>query len=285
MTVRCPRCGTLYRRPAHGAGESTYRCARCRHVFEDEFAEPAITRGPVAPADDEPAFVFDDEDVEADAEEMPEPPPARARRASAPAPGPAPKTDEAPTRPSRLAVLGFAVRTWLAVCLTYFVLSIYLYTHPEEAREVLGRVPLIGGALIETRLDPTSVQLSNVHGEYRRVKGDRLVFLIAGTATNDSPVAVKRIQVEGRLIGSREQRQVVFCGAAPHEVEELSLREIALLQTIEPPNDWALAPSEQADFVIVFTQPPPDLRSFTAEVVAVRSESHRGGPAHSTGDA
>ena len=288
MTVRCPRCGTLYRRPAHGRGESTYRCARCRHVFEDEFAEPAITRGAVTPADDErdePAFVFEDEDVEADADEAPELPPIRARRTSAPATRATPKTDDTETRPSRLATLGFALRSWLVVCLGYFVLSIYLYTHPEDARELLGRVPLIGGALVETRLDPTSVQLSNVRGEYRRVKGDRLVFLIAGTALNNSPVPVKRIQVEGRLLGAREQRQVVFCGAAPHDVEDLSLREIALLQTIEPPNDWALAPSEQADFVIVFTQPPPDLHTFTAEVVAVRSESHRGGPAHSTHDA
>lgn len=286
MTVRCPRCGTLYRRPAHGRGESTFRCARCRYVFDDEFAEPAITRGAGTPDDDErdePAFVFEDEDVAADVDEPPELPPIRARRPAPPRP-PA-TTDDAAERSPRLATLGFAVRSWLAVTLAYFVLSIYLYTHPEDARRLLGRVPVIGAALVETRVDPTEVQLTNVHGEYRRVKGDRLVFLIAGTAVNNSAAPVKRIQVEGRLIGTREVRQVVFCCAAPRDVGDLGLHELAMLQTLEPPPDWALAPGEQADFLLVFSQPPAPLREFSAEVVAVRTEPHRNPSGHTARDA
>ena len=86
----------------------------------------------------------------------------------------------------------------------------------------------------------------------------------------------RSIQIEGRIAGAQEQRQVVFCGAAPRDVKELSLREIALLQTLEPPKDWSLAPGEQAAFLVVFAAPPTDLHEFGAEVVAVQAPSRRG---------
>jgi hypothetical protein len=136
-------------------------------------------------------------------------------------------------------------------------------------------VPLIGGRLVETRLHPGTVQLTNLRGEYERVQGDRLVFAISGTAINNSPVPVRGIQIEGRIVGAQEQRQVVFCGAAPRDVHDLSLREIALLQTLEPPKEWTLPPGEQTGFLVVFAAPPSELREFGAEVVAVQAPARR----------
>src|SRR5207249_3491974 len=170
----------------------------------------------------------------------------------------------------------FAVRTTLLVTLGFGVLSVYLYTNPEGVRTVFGGVPLIGARLTEARLHPAAVQLTDVKGGYERVQGDRLVFVISGTAVNNSAVPARSIQIEGRIAGAQEQRQVVFCGAAPRDVKELSLREIALLQTLEPPKDWSLAPGEQAAFLVVFASPPTDLREFGAEVVAVQAPSRRG---------
>jgi len=170
----------------------------------------------------------------------------------------------------------FAVRTMVLVSLGYAILSVYLYTHPEGLRTAFGGVPLIGSRLTEARLQPTIVQLNDVKGRYERVQGDRLVFVISGTAANNSTVPVRSIQIEGRIAGAQEQRQVVFCGAAPRDVQDLSLREIALLQTLEPPKDWSLAPGEQSDFLVVFASPPTDLREFGAEVVAVQAPSRRG---------
>ena len=159
--------------------------------------------------------------------------------------------------------------------LLYALLSIYLHTHPEAVRSVLGDLPIIGTSLAEKRLDPSSIQLVNVRGEYQRVKGDRLVFVISGTAINNAPVAVRGIQIEGRISAAEEQRQVAFCGAAPRDVRDLSVREIALLQTLEPPKDWAVAPGEQTTFLVVFVGPPPNLREFAAEVVAVQGQARR----------
>jgi hypothetical protein len=277
MTVRCPRCGTLYRRPtrpAIGPG-TTFRCTRCRHVFatdEEPAEEPPETDADTLADDDEDQFTFDDEpddrslrahgrdededDDAPDDDDEPEAAAPAARRMSTPA--------------------HFAVRALLCVTLGYAGLSIYLWTHPAATRELFRNVPVIGPRLAESRLDPASIQLTGVRGEYRRVQGDHLVFVISGVAVNNSPVPVKGVQVQGRLVGAGEQRQVVFCGAAPRVVQDLSLREIALLQTLEPPKDWTLAPGEQANFLVAFAGPPDDLKEFTVEVVAVQAPARRG---------
>jgi DNA-directed RNA polymerase subunit RPC12/RpoP len=263
MTIECPRCGTLYRRPARpGGARAGYRCARCRHVFGATDDEPAMLQAEDDPADDD-RFTFDDDEdddaAEAAAEDdVPSPPPVRRE-----------------ARPARGGTARFAVRSTVVVALVYAVLSIWIYTHPTIARDALRDVPLIGTRLAETHLRPTTVQLANVHGDYQRVQGDRLVFVISGTAVNASAVPVRSIQVEGRIAGAQEQRQVVFCGAAPRDVHDLSLREIALLQTLEPPKEWTLAPGEQASFLVVFPGPPTDLREFGAEVVAVQGSARR----------
>jgi predicted Zn finger-like uncharacterized protein len=261
MTVECPRCGTLYRRPARSRldADRTYRCARCRHVFDGAGNEPAIVAGDSP--DDEPAFVFeddhDDDGQTAESPARPEPP-------------------EAPPRGRMTSPARFAIRSMVFVTLGYAVLSVYLFTHPDVLRRALHGVPLIGARLAETRLQPATIQLTNVRGEYQRVQGDRLVFVISGMAVNDSPIPIRSVQVEGRIVGTRELRQVVFCGAAPRDVQDLSLREIALLQTLEPPKDWTLGPGEQTSFLVAFPGPPTDLREFAAEVVSVQASTRRG---------
>jgi hypothetical protein len=253
VTVRCPRCRTRYHRPVHAraGAEVTYRCARCGLVFRDEARAP---RGATARAledeDDEAGFTLGEPEEPAPDEV---PPPAAARE----------------VRPA-VTPARFAWRALALVTLFYGVLSVYLATHPRSATALLGRVPFLGPRLTETRMSPESIQLADVQGVYRRVQNDQLVFVISGIAINNAPVAVRGIQIEGRLLGAREERQVIFCGTPPRSIEDLSPREIALLQTLEPPTDWALGPGEQASFQIVFLEPPPRLQEFSAEVVAVQ---------------
>jgi hypothetical protein len=281
MTVRCPRCGTLYRRPLRRGGDA-YQCARCRHVFDaGGGAAPGDDEGVSDVADDEPAFVLGDDDADGDDDALREPePPAvddarPAGRAARPEPAAKKKDEDEPVAPSGNPAARFAFRSLVGVTLCYGAFSIYLVTHVGAARALFAQIPLIGTTLLETRLHPASVQLTNVRGEYQRVKGDRLVFVVKGSAVNASPIPVRGIQVEGRLTGAHEERQVVFCGASPRDVHDLSLREIALLQTLEPPADWAVGPSDQTDFLIVFANPPAELKDFSVEVVGVRAEPRR----------
>ena len=240
MTVRCPQCDTAYRMPPRsGLGAHPwFRCSRCEHVFDPEetLEEPELIDDglDVAETDHEDTA---DEDVDS--------------------PGP------------MMTTARFAVRSAVGVILAFALLSIYLYTHRGRVAELVSGLPIIGSNLVGAPLDPGDIQLTDVHGQYMRVQGDRLVFVISGTAVNNAPVPVGAIQIEGRIIGAQDQRQLVFVGAAPRSVEDLSEQEIDLLQTLEPPANWRLLPGEEGDFLVAFVNPPA-LREFSTQVVAAR---------------
>ncbi len=163
----------------------------------------------------------------------------------------------------------FFVQVSVVTVLVYAVVSIYLHTHPLEARTLLAAIPVVGPQMAETRLHPEHIELADVRGEYKRVNGDRLVFVVTGTAINNAPMPVAGIQIEGRIFGAEQREQIVYCGAAPQDVTELGIREIELLQTLKPPTDWQLRPGEQDKFLVAFVDPPQPLTEFIAEVVAV----------------
>ncbi len=242
-------------------------------VEEEEEDEPEVAAPPPpprrAPARRSRPVAEDFDDDEEEDEEEPAPPPRARRRAARDAEDEPVKEPSAGGSPAR-----FALRSMIAVTLAYAVLSIYLYTHPRRVGEVLGGLPVVGQQLSEVRLSPASIQLADLRGEYQRVHGDNLVFVVTGTAINNAPIAVSGVQIQARVHGPTELRQTVFCGAAPKDIRELSVREIDLLQTLTPPKDWVMPAGEQAPFLVAFVSPPVPLDDFTVEVVGVR----RGGP-------
>src|SRR4029453_7295078 len=104
MTVVCPRCGTAYRRPARSGhlAETTYRCARCRHVFEAFPEEPAVGGDDDAEGEED-RFAFDDEPDDEQEEEEP----TRAEPETEP--------DRPPPQARGASPARFALRSFLAV--------------------------------------------------------------------------------------------------------------------------------------------------------------------------
>ncbi len=253
MTVCCPSCDTAYRVPSRIllGDHPSFRCSRCDHVFEPEFAvEPPPPALPAAPAGDVERDLLDD-DVDSD----------DADDASA--------ADEE-AAPGRRSPARFALRAVLAVTLGFALLSIYVFMHRAHVIEVLAQVPVVGPDLAAMRLNPAHVQLTDIRGQYTRVQGDTLVFVVTGRAVNNAPVPVSAIEIQGSVEGTREQRRLVFAGAAPHQVTDLTPREIDLLQTLQPPQGWRLLPGEESDFLLAFVDPPIPLREFAVEVSSVR---------------
>jgi predicted Zn finger-like uncharacterized protein len=274
MTVRCPSCSTRYRLPPRSrlGRNPTYRCTRCRHVFapDEEAVAPELDEPDDEPErddedDDAPVFTIEPSRADRDAEDDADSPAPAVRRREA----------GAVKAAGSSTPLRFAARTSLAIALAYGILSIYLHTHPERARDLFAMIPLVGDRMAETRLHPGHIQLVEVRGDYKRVHGDRLVFVISGMAINNAPMPVAGIQVQGRIVGGEEQRQVVYAGAAPQDVSDLGTREIDLLLTLKPPGDWVLRPGEQDRFLVAFVDPPVPLSEFVAEVVAVRGTNGR----------
>jgi predicted Zn finger-like uncharacterized protein len=249
MTVRCPECDTTYRVPPRSqlGAHPTFRCTRCEHVCDPDDAaeEPVLLDGddPDDPGDD---LAVDEDD--AATRDAPDPHPVRRPRSAA----------------------RFALRGLVGVTLMFALLSIYLFMHRGRVTDLLARIPVLGPDLAATRLNPSHVQLTDVRGEYARTQGDALVFVVTGRAINNAPVPVSAVEIAGSVVGDGEQRRVVYAGAAPHQVAELSEREIDLLQVLEPPENWRLLPGEEGDFLLAFVDPPVPLREFAVEVASVR---------------
>src|SRR5262245_30020266 len=184
MTVQCPRCATEYRLPSRGkpTKDARYRCARCQHVFHASEADDGprlLDTEDEVPVDDD-RFAFEDEtEPEAATSER-----TRSEERSG-------RDRRARAEPAGTGTARFALRAVLTITIAYAILSVYLYTHPEEVRRLFGRVPVAGSRLAETTIDPANVQLTNLRGEYVRVQDDQLIFVISGIAINNSPVATR----------------------------------------------------------------------------------------------
>jgi hypothetical protein len=96
------------------------------------------------------------------------------------------------------------------------------------------------------------------------------VFVISGDARNNSPMTIERIEVAGALygLGGGELDQKVVTTGNRTTLTDLSEAEIVLLQRLDPA--IALAPGETTPFLIVFLEPPGELREFSSRVLSVR---------------
>ncbi len=229
-----------------------------QHVAADRdqdvaFAQPHSSHTGVPVVPHEPEVFGDDEDWEIALE--PEPDDGHVLRPEPPV-----------SPPSALRVLGKSVATVLGILA---VLALAMRGAPEAAKEWLEHVPLIGPSLARDRVLASNVLLQNVSGGYQRLRNGRRVFVIAGDAFNNSSAAIERIEVEGVLYGvTGEVDQKVVNAGNRTMVSDLSEAEIVFLQGLDPRT--TLAPGQSTPFLIVFLEPPRDLREFSSRVLSAR---------------
>ena len=160
----------------------------------------------------------------------------------------------------------------------YAILALDLLNHPAQTAKLLASVPIIGNMLAEDHLLQTRVQLQDVEGAYQQLKDEHPVFIVSGRAVNAAAESLKGVQIEsavydqsGRLVETKS----IYCGNAMSLkiVKDLSTKEITLLQRLEPPKRFEIRPGEAAGFSVVFLNPPPTLKEFTAKVAAAQSSA------------
>ena len=162
-----------------------------------------------------------------------------------------------------------------ALVIGYGILTLDLLNHPARAERLLAAVPIVGDVLAEDHLLQTRVQMQDVEGVYQQIKDDRLVFIVSGRAVNTAPASLKGVQIESALYdgsGKPLETKSIYCGNAMSLkiVKDLSMKEISLLQRLEPPKRFEIRSGESAGFSVVFLNPPAGLREFTARVVAAQ---------------
>lgn len=172
-----------------------------------------------------------------------------------------------------------ATRLLLTLVVAFALLALFVRVNPERTAAWLARVPLIGGALTAEPALGSRITLSEVQGGYQHLRTGRRIFVISGKATNNSLVAVERIEVEGGLYAASGAvaRKVISTGnRTTLKLRDLSESEIALLQNLDARQ--TVAPGGSVDFAIVFLEPPRDLREFSSRVLTARSIGRASNP-------
>ncbi len=208
---------------------------------------------------DEPALAdFDDDDEDTDDEVEPEPTVDVGRRV---------RVEDTMRAPAGFGTIMRAIGTAVA---GFAALTLMVRVAPEHASSWLAKLPVAGATFAHDRNLATKVELTNVHGRFQRLRNARRVFVISGDARNNSPMTIERIEVAGALygLGGGELDQKVVTTGNRTALTDLSEAEIVLLQRLDPA--IALAPGQTTPFLIVFLEPPRELREFSSRVLSVR---------------
>ena len=196
-------------------------------------------------------------------------------RAKSPREEPMPTLKRDPTRDRGKVRAIFVV---LAVTVTvYGLLTQALFASPNLTDQFLQRVPLVGTLGVD-RLMSRKVALSEVTGNYHNIKDGKQVFVISGKALNTAPVALRAVQIAGKLYDGNGQvieQKIIFCGnvISAKVLKDLTPRELSILQTLNPPKHFVIQPGESSTFVIVFLDPPQGSVEFSAQVVAAQRQA------------
>lgn len=295
-TVACPECGTRYRAPGGilGGPGTTYRCARCGHVFsvtppsprsdrparasdavslsEGDETEPeaaaSVMPGESRPDADAPAFVRGEAALEDEEEEIDLPPEPAFMAAAKPD---AAEDSMAAQRSASWFRTG--VRFETIVLVGFCALGLYLAAHPQETVRLLAQMPVVGSTVGAPGYLLDGLTLIGLEGAPEQLKGRRSAFIIAGQVLNNSTRSVGAVQIEGQLYdetGTVARRKTVYAGTKVSRrlVKNWTPTAIEMLEKIKPPKRHTLAPGGTDDFLIIFQDVPPAITEFGCGVVA-----------------
>lgn len=201
----------------------------------------------------------EDDDLDEDEEAAVEPPPVDAGRRV--------RVEDVMKVPSGFGTIMRAMGT---IVTGFAALALMIRVAPERTSALLAHVPIAGKTFAHDRDLASKVELANVQGRFQRLRNARRVFVISGDARNNSGMTIERIEVAGALygLGGGELDQKIVTTGNRTTLTDLSEAEIALLQRLDPV--IALAPGETTPFLIVFLEPPREMREFSSRVLSVR---------------
>jgi hypothetical protein len=148
----------------------------------------------------------------------------------------------------------------------------------------LSNLPGVGGRFERPIMPAMRVALSDVHAEYRIMRGGRAALVVTGTAHNLAPHALHAVQIAAGLLDDRQRviaGRTAYCGInlSDRMIAEMTPRELDFLQRLEPHKSFRLEPDGAARFVLVFSDPPRNARSMRIAVTKAAAAEPESNPA------
>ncbi len=182
-----------------------------------------------------------------------------------PTPAPAPVE----TRGSVVPLASLAVLSVIA-----FVLIALIYqVNPKPLDSMLGGIPWYGTAVFENRHFKSTLVLEGLASGVQPVQNRKEVFAVSGTLVNRGDRSIRKVRIEVQLFdaeGKQVGRQTAFVGNAISAkiLQDMSLREISLLQSLEPVNSYGIPANGSANFTVALPKPKTAVKSFNCRVLS-----------------
>ena len=232
---------------------------------ETELAE-AGTTDPVeeTPAEDADSPVGDKRQPDFEIEEDFLLPPTR----EAPPPG-------RPLGDSRGSIVPLASLLCLAV-LAFVLVALIYQANPQPLDSLIRRIPWYGSAVFDNRHFKQTLVVESLASGVHPVLNQTEVFIVSGKLTNRNDRSVHKVRIEARLFdaeGKQIGQQVTFVGNAISAkiIQDMTFREISLLQSLKPQSNYRIGPDGSANFTIVFPKPKTAVESFSCRVVSAEA--------------
>ena len=149
---------------------------------------------------------------------------------------------------------------------------------PTRLESLIKAIPWYGPLVFKNNYLRKGVSLTSLRSGYQKIQGNREVFVISGEVLNRNPVVVREVQLEGLIYaaGNKEVgRQVISVGNAISSkiIQDMTSREISILQRLKPHTKFSIPPEESSSFAIVFLKPIRNIKSFSCVVLTALGEA------------
>ena len=178
------------------------------------------------------------------------------------------------------SIVPFVSLVGLAV-FAFVLVSVIYQMSPQALDSLIRRIPWYGEAVFENRHFKRTLAFESLVSGVQPALNQQEVFVVSGKLVNGNDRGIHRVQVEAQLFdaeGKPLARQAIFLGNAISAkiIKEMSLREIALLQSLKPQNPYPIPPNESVNFTIVFPKPEAPVESFSCRVLSAEAASSPG---------
>ena len=190
-----------------------------------------------------------------------------------------PRRPSTPPPPPRFGTRGSIVPlvSLVALSLFAFVLVALIYQiNPRPLDSLLRRIPWYGSAVFEDRHVKGTLSFESLTSDVQPVLNQTEVFIVSGKLVNRNDRSVHKIQIEALLFdaeGKQVGRQVTFVGNAISAkiIEDMTFREISMLQSLKPQSAYRIPANASADFTVVFAKPKAAVQSFSCRVLSAET--------------
>ena len=103
------------------------------------------------------------------------------------------------------------------------------------------------------------------------MKSGRAALVVTGVVKNNSSTPFHTVQIGVRLLDDAQHdlaSSAVYCGTtlSPRMIGEMTPHELEFLQKLEPQKTFVLEPGHAAPFLMVFIDPPREVRHLAVAV-------------------